>query len=98
MPPGDTPRLVHLIGAAKIKELIMLAEPIGADEALRIGLVNRVVSGTRLFDEVQQFIEALNKSPAAALPMTKKLINSMIPVGGNTLALERKESDRTFPL
>ena len=39
---GGTSRLVRRVGLAWAKELIMLAEPIGADEAARIGLVNRV--------------------------------------------------------
>ena len=40
---GGTQRLPRLIGSAKAKELIFLGEPISADEALQLGLVNRVV-------------------------------------------------------
>jgi enoyl-CoA hydratase/carnithine racemase len=40
---GGTQRLPRLIGAGRAKEILFSAEPIDAAEALRIGLVNRVV-------------------------------------------------------
>ena len=40
---GGTWSLTHLVGSAKARELYFLADVIGADEALRIGLANRVV-------------------------------------------------------
>lgn len=85
---GCTPRLVHLVGSAKAKELIMLGEPIDAEEALRIGLVSRVVKEESLFEEVERIITLLDKSPMPALQVTKKLINSMIPTGGSILSVE----------
>src|SRR6266852_5205617 len=40
---GTTWLLTHAVGPAKAKELLFLADPIDASEALRLGLVNRVV-------------------------------------------------------
>lgn len=42
---GGTQRLVRTIGLARAKQMVLLAERIDAQEALRIGLVNRVASG-----------------------------------------------------
>jgi 3-hydroxypropionyl-coenzyme A dehydratase len=46
IPPGwgGTQRLMRLVGPAKAKEMIFTGKMIAADEALQIGLVNRVVS------------------------------------------------------
>lgn len=45
---GGTSRLVRRVGLAWAKELVLVAEPIGADEAARIGLVNRVFEPAEL--------------------------------------------------
>jgi enoyl-CoA hydratase len=47
---GGTSRLVRRVGLAHAKELVMVAEPITADEAARIGLVNRVCAPEELME------------------------------------------------
>ncbi len=85
---GGTPSLVHLIGPAKTKELIMLNKVIDAEEALRIGLVTEVSPENELSNAVDELINTLNKSPFTPLRLTKKIVNAATPILGNTLIYE----------
>lgn len=77
--PGfsGTQRLPRLVGPAKAKELIYTGEVIRADEALRIGLVNKVVEPEALMDEAL----ALAGKIAAQAPVAVKLAKKAIDTG-----------------
>lgn len=63
---GGTQRLPRLIGDAKAKELIFNADIIGAEEALAVGLVNRVAEPEVLMDETMKLAgDILAKAPIA---------------------------------
>jgi enoyl-CoA hydratase len=47
---GGTSRLVRRVGLAQAKEIVMVGDPISAEEAARIGLVNRVFEAEELLD------------------------------------------------
>ena len=66
-----TPRLV---GPAKAAELFFLADMIGAVEAERIGLINRVVPGDRLMEEVREIADRLVAKPALAIRLAKQAV------------------------
>ncbi|MCG2866753.1 MAG: 3-hydroxyacyl-CoA dehydrogenase NAD-binding domain-containing protein [Vulcanisaeta sp.] len=72
---GGTQRLIRLVGMAKAKELIMLGDRIKADEAYRIGLVNKVVPKERFEEEVRSFAMRLAQGPPIALTYAKYAIN-----------------------
>jgi enoyl-CoA hydratase/carnithine racemase len=79
--------LRRLVGMAKAKELTMLGEPIGAMEALRIGLVNRVVSPERLMTETEETAAELAKRSAETITYVKKMA-SIVPSLDKYSALE----------
>jgi enoyl-CoA hydratase/carnithine racemase len=67
--------LPQVIGLARANELLMLGEPVVADEALRIGLTNRVVAPERVLDEARALAQRLARGPLFALGMTKEMLN-----------------------
>jgi enoyl-CoA hydratase len=77
-----------LIGARKSKELLLTGEDrIPASEALRIGLVNRVVAPDRLEEETVAFAEEVAKLDPVAVSLTKRAINRSLEVAGFREAL-----------
>jgi enoyl-CoA hydratase len=58
---------------AKAKELTMLGEPIGAKEAMRIGLVNKVVAPEKLMAETESMARELARRSPEAIAAVKKI-------------------------
>jgi len=71
---GGTQRLPRLIGVARALELTLLGNRISAEEAYRIGLVNKVVKPENLEQEVQTLAEKLASQPPLAVRAVKQLI------------------------
>jgi enoyl-CoA hydratase/3-hydroxyacyl-CoA dehydrogenase len=72
---GGTQRLCRIIGLAKAKELIMLGDRIPADEALRFGLVHKVVPVGKLLEEARALAQRLVEGPPVALKFAKYVMN-----------------------
>ena len=75
--PGfsGTQRLPRLVGPAKAKELIFTGDVIRADEALRIGLVDKVTEPEALMDEAMALADKIASKAPAAIAYAKEAIN-----------------------
>jgi len=72
---GGTQRLPRLIGPGKAKEVILADERINAQEALRIGLVQRVVPKGQAVEEAKKLLKKIMGKGPVAVKMAKKAIN-----------------------
>jgi enoyl-CoA hydratase/carnithine racemase len=72
---GGSYLLPRLVGVHKAKELALLAEVISADEAQRIGIVNRVVPAADFDTAVDEVVARLLQMPPIALAQTKALLD-----------------------
>lgn len=72
--------LPRVVGMARATELLMLGDRISADEALRIGLVNKVVHPDALMGEARALASRLAAGPSFALGMTKTLLNQELDI------------------
>lgn len=72
------------LGPARAKQYLLTGDPIGALEAERIGLVNRVVPDDRLRDEAMQLARRLAAGAPLAVRYTKLAINKLIKDALNT--------------
>mgnify|MGYP001091097177 FL=1 len=77
--------LPRLVGLQKAKELMFFAEDISAEEALRIGLCNRVVPGDDLIEAATEWAERLASGPTRSFMLTKWLVNRSLDVDRRTL-------------
>jgi len=81
--------LPRLIGLQKAKELVFFGDDLSADEALRVGLVSKVVPGDQLQATAREWAERLAKGPTFAIGMSKRLLNRSLESSLDT-ALEEE--------
>jgi enoyl-CoA hydratase/carnithine racemase len=87
---GGTQRLSRLIGPSKAKDLIFTGRMVKADEALSLGLVDRVVPAADVYTEAHAWAAKLAQGPALALRAAKESIDTGLETDIETgLAVER---------
>jgi 2-(1,2-epoxy-1,2-dihydrophenyl)acetyl-CoA isomerase len=72
---GGSYFLTRLVGTARARELYFTGRPVDADEALSLGLVNRVVPDEELRDATMELARSLAQGPAIALSLMKRNMN-----------------------
>ena len=89
--------MTYLVGAAKARELYFTAEVITGEEALAIGLVNRIAKVATFDAEAGAYARHLASLPTVALGYMKKNLNAAQHAGlGQVLDLEAAHMMRTF--
>jgi enoyl-CoA hydratase/carnithine racemase len=89
---GGTQRLARLIGPAKAKDLVFTGRFVAADEALQMGLVDRVVPREEVYSAAVHWAGAFTAGPAFALRAAKESIDRGLEVDLQTgLEIERQQ-------
>ena len=66
--------LPRIVGVARALELLMTGEFVGADEALRIGLVNQVYDDDKFLDSAYTYAKKIAAMPPVAVSMIKRTV------------------------
>ncbi|MEN6389393.1 MAG: short-chain-enoyl-CoA hydratase [Syntrophomonas sp.] len=86
---GGTQRLPRLVGLGMAKQLLYTGETIGAEEALRIGLVNKVTTYEQLMDEAMNIARMIASRGQLAVQLCKDAVNHGMQVDiGQAMAFE----------
>ncbi|MFE3766250.1 enoyl-CoA hydratase/isomerase family protein [Streptomyces sp. NPDC059104] len=75
---GGAYLLPRLLGPQKAKELLFFGDAVPAEEAARLGLVNKVVPADGLEAAARAWAERLAQGPTRALALTKQLVNASL--------------------
>jgi enoyl-CoA hydratase len=85
---GGTQRLPRLIGRTRALEMLLTGDRVSADEALRIGLVNRVVPQDELMEAARAMAATIARKAPVAIALTKRAVYEgleLTPREGNRL-------------
>jgi enoyl-CoA hydratase/carnithine racemase len=94
---GGTQRLSRLVGPSNAKDIVFTGRQVRADEALRIGLVDRVVPAAQVYDVALAWASEFTTAAALALRAAKESIDRGLEVDLQTgLEIERQQFAALF--
>ncbi len=94
---GGTQRLTRLVGAGRAKDLIYTARQIKPEEALFMGLINKIVPEEELLDEARTCMKTIIENAPMAIKYAKMVINKGVDLDlMNALELEKDAAGLTF--
>lgn len=94
---GGACRLIQLVGLSKAKELIFFGEPINTEEALRIGMIDKVVPAQDLDTAALELARRLAMKSPEALGLAKRAINTSLEVSLKaTMEFDLRAQSRRF--
>jgi enoyl-CoA hydratase len=73
---GGTQRLPRLVGKGKALEMILTGAPVGAEEALRLGLVNSVVPSAELLPAADRLARAISAKSRPAIRLAMEAVQA----------------------
>jgi enoyl-CoA hydratase len=74
---GASSNLLHLVGPSRAKDILLTTRNVTAEEALRIGLADRVFPLEELMAKTNEFVKELVEKDCTILLMTKTLVDGM---------------------
>lgn len=94
---GGTQRLPRLVGPSKAKEIMFTGDPLPAEEALQLGIVNKVVKKGEGIEEAEKFARKFVSLSLQAISRIKELVNvgSELPLEEG-LKLEAQKFEEIF--
>ena len=94
---GGTQRLPRLIPKSRALHMMVTGEPVGPDEALQLGLIDRLFPEETFQEEVQKFAQKLAAGPTMAQGYIKLSVNMGLETGlAEGLAIERAHQNQLF--
>lgn len=93
---ADTAQLVEKIGPARAKDILFSGRMLPADEALAIGLIDRVVAPDELEGVVRAYAEDMALLSQTSIRAAKAIVNMLVDDGANTPDRAARIADASF--
>ena len=93
---GGTQRLAQLVGKGKAMEMILTAQMVSSEEAVKFGLVNKVVFSNDLLSEATKIANKIISNSPLAISKAIKSVNSGFIDGVDGFEVEKKEFGSCF--